>query len=361
MDGADLALSALKRIFNEKFFRRTGIAACSSVFLLFVLGGLVRVTGSGMGCPDWPKCFGLLAPPTCSCELPANYQQIFLKQRVAKLNRFANTLEALGMSDKARVLRNDKKLLEPEEFNAFKAWTEYINRLFGVLAGLFSLAFTLLAFRRIKEKPGVALFAALGFVMLLFNAWLGSIVVATNLLPGIVTIHFLFSFLCIFFFLTALNRNSPFGLLNDDVKIRGHWMVLCLMVLFEVILGTLAREQVEVLKAGGGLTTKMGDFNVEGMGFMFVLHRYFPLILIVYALRLVRRKNVRYAFQNIGLILIVVLSVMQMLLGAANIFWVLPGVTQVLHIVLGAFLPIWVFYFVLAKPGEHSVVNTTAH
>ncbi len=314
-----------------------------------------------MGCPDWPKCFGLLAPPTCSCELPSNYQEIFLKQRVAKLNRFANTLENFGMADKAIALRNDKKLLEPEEFNAIKAWIEYINRLFGVLAGLFSLGFTLLAFRRIKEKPLVALFAALGFAMLLFNAWLGSIVVATNLLPGIVTIHFLFSFLCIFFFLTALNCSSTFGLLKDDLKIKGHWTVLCLLVLFEVVLGTLAREQVEVLKAGGILTTKMGDFNLEGMGFMFVLHRYFPVILIVYALRLVRRNQVQYAFQNRSLILVAVLSVMQVLLGAANIFWVLPGVTQVLHIVLGAFLPIWVFYFVLAKPGEALVVNTTAN
>ena len=98
-------------------FRRFGILTIASVFFLIFVGGLVRSTGSGMGCPDWPKCFGKWIPPTDVSELPANYKEIFRTN-----------------------------VHEVADFDTYKTWTEYINRLIGVLTGFFVFLTVVFAF-----------------------------------------------------------------------------------------------------------------------------------------------------------------------------------------------------------------------
>ena len=67
-----------------KINRRFGILTISSVFLLLLAGGFVRSTGSGMGCPDWPKCYDKLYPPTHVSQLPIGYQFEYVIKRVEK-------------------------------------------------------------------------------------------------------------------------------------------------------------------------------------------------------------------------------------------------------------------------------------
>ena len=317
------------------------------------MGALVRATGSGMGCPDWPKCFGLYAPPTCECQLPKNYEQVFQEKRHKKVAKFLKTLRAFGLNEKADLIEKDKNLFVQEKFDPTKAWIEYINRLFGVLAGLFAVMFVALSFLN-KSIKKTRLWASIGFIMLILNAWLGSIVVTTNLLPGIVSLHFLFSFLCLFGFIVAIQRANPiFRLHNqDNYKV---WLILWFVIFAEVILGTWSREQVDMLRANSSLFLNGNSneiLNYLDMDWLFVVHRYVPgIILIVAVIKYVKSRSL-IAYTINHWFWIALICFMQICLGAIHIIYVVPKWTQISHVVLGSGLLTYSFLVLLSFKKE---------
>jgi cytochrome c oxidase assembly protein subunit 15 len=166
---------------SERRFVRLNLITIIITLLLILAGGIVRSTGSGMGCPDWPKCFGQYVPPTSVTQLPAGYEQKLLAGRIEKNERFARTLEKMGKVELAAKIREDKSILVTGEFNAAQTWTEYGNRLMGAITGFFLLGLAVFSFTYRKTGKRVIVLSIANLFLVAFQAWLGSIVVSTNL------------------------------------------------------------------------------------------------------------------------------------------------------------------------------------
>jgi cytochrome c oxidase assembly protein subunit 15 len=132
-------------------FQRLAITTTALTYLLIAVGGLVRASGAGLGCPDWPRCFGSWIPPMSAAALPPEF--------------------------------------DASQFNPTLMWTEYLNRLLGVSVGFAIFATTVSAWRRHRREPRVLWPTVAALLLTGYEGWLGGRVVAHELAPWIVTAH----------------------------------------------------------------------------------------------------------------------------------------------------------------------------
>ena len=251
----------------------------SLLYLLILAGGVVRCTGSGMGCPDWPKCFGVYIPPTSVEQLPDSYKEDFVKGRIEKNKRLSKILAAIGFTDTANKITNDPQINEAEEFNVFKTWTEYINRLIGAIVG-FSLLFILIS--SIFLKPfNIKLFllSFLSILLVFFQAWVGSIVVSTNLLPGLITFHVIVALIIICNVILCYEISSNYYNNTKKSSLLTYSIIFSLILfLVQIVLGTEVRENVDGLLKVFGIDNR--DEIINNLGSNFIIHRSFSLVIL---------------------------------------------------------------------------------
>ena len=257
-------------------FRRLCLSTLVAVYFLIMVGGIVRSTGSGMGCPDWPKCFGSWTPPTSVEQLPANYKENYSAYRDKKNQKFAKYLRMLGMNETADKILNDKTILAETEFNATKTWIEYINRLVGVTIGFFIIAlfYRSLPFR--KLKPVLFWLSLATLISVIFQGWFGSIVVSTNLTTWTITLHFFLALLIVGFLVYLQHEASGPQNIKVVGALRGLLLACISALLVQIFLGTEVREAIDVLASSLGRESWIG-----GLGKEFIVHRSFSWAVLI--------------------------------------------------------------------------------
>jgi cytochrome c oxidase assembly protein subunit 15 len=322
-------------------FRKTNLLSIALLFVLILAGGVVRSTGSGMGCPDWPKCFARYIPPTSVSDLPADYKQTYVAGRMKKNQRFAKTLDVFGYSDLARRIREDKSILIPEEFNAAKTWTEYVNRLIGATSGIFLLLAAIYSFSYRDSNKLIPFLSVFNLVLIGFQAWLGSIVVSTNLVAWIITVHLLLALAILAIAITTYHLAKVHGRPKLNVNPMTHVVTLFALVIsiLQITFGAGVREKIDDVAnhlQGGYRSDWIAD-----AGTIFTRHRDVAIIVLLINVALyvlIRRSFNRHSLQQQIMSFAFLMIALQIVSGIALSYLSLPPFAQATHILLASLI-----------------------
>lgn len=312
---------------NLNLYQKTALTTVIATIVLIFIGGLVRAAGAGLGCPDWPQCFGMWIPPLNAADLPPQY---------------------------------DASL-----FNPVHTWLEYINRLVGVLIGFLITLTFLISFRYRKTDPIITVTSGVAFLLVLFQGWLGGQVVRSGLSAGIITIHMIVAMIILGTLLFAAFRAMSGHLritISEEKKRKLLWIsgIILFLTLLQLVLGTQVRESVDVAK---NVLSLPRSAWIDTVGWLYDVHRSFSWLLVICAGILLfynRKPGVPERLKQIGWV-IASLILLQIFIGIGMERFDMPGVLQVMHLVSVAVLICAELLYMLitgfASDGELNPVN----
>jgi cytochrome c oxidase assembly protein subunit 15 len=309
-------------------FQKFATAALVSVIVLIFVGAIVRVSGAGMGCPDWPKCWGRYIPPTTVEEIDTGKIDFSKFERAAK--RYGRDPETVTPE---HILEN---------FNPVHTWTEYINRLSSLPVGFFSVGTMVLALLRQRRRPWVVAASVLSVFLVGVNAWMGKEVVSSDLKPGVLTIHMALAMLLVLplSFMAWRGTSATWAIAGDDSfrrRMRGMTALLLLLIFAEGVLGTEIREiNTSLAKAHPGMQ-RAEWIGILESSWVYLIHRSFSWVIVVAAiLAWVWTRRVAKPGMVATGVLVVIFA--QMFLGLIMARVEIHPAVQVMHLGLSAIL-----------------------
>ena len=329
---------------NKRFNQLTKISLIL-IYLVIIAGAIVRMTGSGMGCPDWPKCFGYMIPPTEEKELFFKPYHHYNEGEMILLNseRFYTALKDFK-SDELINLSN-WNLFEKHDYVTYDpvhTWIEYLNRLIGALAGIPILLFTIISIYYWRDYKYLTLISVLTVLGMGFQAWLGKTVVDSNLAPYKITIHMLMALVIVGLILVLIVQTKKVNKSNNRL-FKNLIIFSIILTLIQVVLGTQVREFVDEQVKLIGYDKANCLTNVP---LKFYIHRSFSVLVLIvnlYLLYLNKKLNLGYNKINYVIVLIGV----EIFTGILMYYFDFPLLSQPIHLVIATIIFGLQFYILL--------------
>ncbi|MBD3582608.1 COX15/CtaA family protein [Flavobacterium selenitireducens] len=331
----------------KKHFSAIAKTSLVLVYAVIVAGALVRMTGSGMGCPDWPKCFGYYIPPTDVEQLTWRPNktfeagQVIIKDQalwVAKQDMV--TGQTYDGSKFRAYTKHDYAI-----FNPTHTWIEYLNRLCGALAGIAVFAMAVMSFGWRKQKPSLVWLSWFAVFLMGFQAWLGATVVYSVLNPIKITVHMVVALVIVAIMLVIIRKaKTEFVGRRRDALFGIVLSFSLVLTLVQVVIGTQVRQFVDGRVKVLGYDQMELVLNDPTASFYF--HRSFSIVVFLVNVLLIvrnRRKNLGFEKMNwfMGLLVAEILS------GIAMAYFDFPFGSQTAHLVLASLLFGTQFYLLL--------------
>jgi cytochrome c oxidase assembly protein subunit 15 len=282
--------------------RRWVLATFILTFLVIIAGGVVRTTQSGMGCPDWPKCFGKWIPPLNASELPPDFEKYLRKQDI------------------------------DHTFNALHTWIEYFNRLLGALLGLFAVIQAFILFRKRNVHQRSFRLAIAFLALIIATGLFGAIVVKLNLAHLSISIHLLFALVMLQVQLALLlSLDSRLFATPANNTIKRQVLAFLIILLIQFVLGTMVRMYVDDVSRI--LHYEQRQTWLARMPIEFLLHRSFSWFVLAAILFLSWYCRNMDAIKN-KIFMLLALVLMNMIAGIILFYAGMPAVVQPIHLLL---------------------------
>ena len=314
------------------------------VYLVILAGGIVRMTGSGMGCPDWPKCFGFLIPPTERSQLEWKPNSEYNKNQIIIIDKNLyysvksfNSKEDFNRSNWNKYTKHDYS-----KFNVYHTWIEYINRLIGALAGLSVLMLFLYSMKFFKSKKIITFLSFLSLIAILFQAWLGKTVVDSNLTASTITIHMLMAIVLLFILFSILAISKPVKPIRIPRNISTLILISMVLLIIQVLTGTEVRKFID-------LQMEMYNYNeknkwIENITSTFNFHRSFSwAIIIINSIIYLKIKEIDLKSNLIYIINSLIC--LQIISGIIMYYFHFPFTSQPIHLLISTLIIGLQFYF----------------